>query len=64
MGFLGLDKVFIRGLSEVYIGVLSSSIGFNVFVFKLIYSLHCSSFLGLPYRTLNKKLVKQKKELQ
>ena len=28
------------------------------------YSLHCNSFLGLPFRILNIELVKPKKELQ
>ena len=28
---------------------------------KSTYSLHCSSFLGLPFRILNSKLVKPKK---
>ena len=27
----------------------------------IVYSLHCSSFLGLPFRILNTKLVKPKK---
>ena len=31
---------------------------------SLTYSLHCSSFLGLPFRILSIQLVKPKKELQ
>ena len=42
-------------------GALIIRIGFWRFIIMITYSLHCSSFLGLPLRILNIDLVKPKK---
>ena len=46
---------------HLYIIILVSWCLFEFGPFKIAYSLHCSSFLGLPFRILNTEMVKPKK---